>query len=648
MAIVEMNKFTLFVFSETREDLLRELQRFKYVHFLDLKENEKIKEWGLTGIDVEDALEVVDDDLHKLMFSINELNKYTNRQNIFQKVKNGSPSLSFEELGKRAITIDFLSFYKQVRKLVSQKEHILYKQNQIKAKIELLTPWIPLHVPVELLYSIKTCDVITGRIPKRFQKKVELQLASSQYTYFSIIGEDQDFAYLLSISDRSETEHIRKILKAHEFTRITLIGSEEPKETIVKLKKDFQEEQKRLADLKNQFQQLTEKLTDLEIVYEYYQLKKMRLTATKNYVRTDYFNIIEGYIPKKLADDFQKRIEQKCGDDYYLEMREAGKNDPNVPILLENSRFARSFESLTAMYALPKYGEIDPTPLFSIFYLIFFGMMVADIGYGLILLVGTFGALKLLKLTQQQKNFLQFFYYLSYSTIFWGIVYGSFFGDLIPLPSLINMEEQYNLLLVLSIAFGIMHIFFALGVRGYLAIKNGRLLDAIFDAGFWFLALGGGIAFVASLFLSVPPSIEKTGLVMMVIGMIGILFTGGRNSKSIGGKIGGGLYTLYGISGYVGDFVSYSRLMALGLSSAFIASAINMMVGMLFKMGIIGIIFGLIVFVVGQAFNIFLSLLGSYVHTIRLTYVEFFGKFYEGGGKAFQTFRSDSKYIHIK
>jgi len=129
---------------------------------------------------------------------------------------------------------------------------------------------------------------------------------------------------------------------------------------------------------------------------------------------------------------------------------------------------------------------------------------------------------------------------------------------------------------------------------------------------------------------------------------VGIILTGGRDNSSVAGKLAGGLYSLYGISSYVGDFVSYSRLMALGLSGGFISVAINMMVSMLFAKGIIGIIFGVVVFIGGQAFNLFLSVLSAYVHTSRLTYVEFFGKFYEGGGKGFKLFRNKSKYINLE
>ena len=155
-----------------------------------------------------------------------------------------------------------------------------------------------------------------------------------------------------------------------------------------------------------------------------------------------------------------------------------------------------------------------------------------------------------------------------------------------------------------------------------------RFLDALFDVGFWYMALIGGGLFLIAIVMGLAETVKNVALIVMIIGMVGIVLTGGRESKSIPGKLAGGLYSLYGISSYVGDFVSYSRLMALGLSGGFIATAINMMVDMLFAKGILGILAGIVVFVVGQFFNIFLSILSAYVHSIRLTYVEFFGKFF--------------------
>ena len=161
------------------------------------------------------------------------------------------------------------------------------------------------------------------------------------------------------------------------------------------------------------------------------------------------------------------------------------------------------------------------------------------------------------------------------------------------------------------------------------------------------MAITGGIVTLISGPLKLGSNVSNISMWVMIIGMLGIFLTGGREAKSIGGKFGGGLYSLYGISSYVGDFVSYSRLMALGLSGGFIAQAMNMISGMLSTTWI-GMVFVPVVFIGGHLFNMFISFLGAYVHTSRLIYVEFFGKFYEGGGKPFKEFRTESKYINIK
>lgn len=346
--------------------------------------------------------------------------------------------------------------------------------------------------------------------------------------------------------------------------------------------------------------------------------------------------------------EFEDRIQKVLGQDYYLLTEDADRDSQEVPILLKNNRLVKPFELLTSMYAYPRYNEIDPTPFFAPFYFLFAGIMVGDLGYGLLVFIGTLIALKCFNLDKGKRQFIQFFNYLSISTMIWGLIFGSFFGGIVPMPSLIDPANQVMEMVLLSMVLGGIHLFFGLGLQAYMDIRDHKPLDALYDVGFWYMTLVGAIGTGISKVLTIQPMVAKILFVTMIIGMVGILLTGGRAEKSIGGKIGWGVYSLYGLANYIGDFASYFRLMALVLSGSFIAVAVNMISGILFGKGILGILFGLVIFLVFQLFNAFLSYLSAYVHTARLTYVEMFNKFYEGGGRPFRKFVEDSEYFNVK
>ena len=187
-----------------------------------------------------------------------------------------------------------------------------------------------------------------------------------------------------------------------------------------------------------------------------------------------------------------------------------------------------------------------------------------------------------------------------------------------------------------------------MGIKAYMNLRDHKPADALFDVGFWYMALIGAMLFIGSKVVDLGSIVSMVSPIIMLIGMVGILFTGGRDQESVGGKIGWGVYALYGITSYLGDFVSYFRLMALALAGSFIAIAVNIIVRMLMGQGIIGVIFGVLIFVAFQIFNMFLSFLSSYVHSARLTFVEMFNKFYEGGGIPFKEMVTQSDYFIIE
>ncbi|MBC7088447.1 MAG: V-type ATP synthase subunit I [Tissierellales bacterium] len=648
MAIVKMSEFSLFAFDIKREDLLKTLQNFGYVHFNNL--NEEFEDEALSIEPVRDSQKIteVEAKLSKVSSAVNILSRYEKKESGLKAMMEGNKTYDFKELEQIVADSKYMEYADEVLDISKKKESLRQNIEHLKAEIVELTPWKNLGVNVDLIYDTHFSDISIGTVPKKLKDKFLEIIRDQNNLYYEILNEDKTNLYLLLITHKSDTEEVMDTLKNVSFSKVKLDGKLTPIEEIKIREGKIQEYQKEIEKLEEELTDKVRYLEDLKLAYDYLNNIKLRLSATENFIKTEKVVYIKGYIPTEKLEEFEKSVRDALGNVYYLEVKDAEKDNPKVPILLKNSAYAETFESLTGMYALPKYNEIDPTPFLAPFYTIFFGMMAADVGYGLIMLLGTFFVLKKFNLSPSQRKSIKFFYYLSFSVIIWGFIYGSMFGDAVKIPGLVDPATDYNTLLVLSIAFGVIHVFYALGIKAYMLIRDGKALDAVFDVGLWYAAIGGAILFLVSSMVDIPSILSTIGLVLMVGGMAGIILTGGRSSKSIGGKIAGGLYSLYGITGYVGDFVSYSRLMALGLAGGFIAGAINMIANMVSGMGVIGFVLAILIFIGGQVFNLGLSLLGAYVHSIRLTFVEFFGKFYEGGGQKFNIFKAKPKYINLK
>ena len=636
MAIVKMKKFKLFALEKDRKSLLKELQKFSYVHFVKTKEDDE----SLKEIELNQDMTIIKEKSQKVKWMLNYFSKLFPKETKKEIDESSIKETLFVLLEQQASKYDFSNDYENLanisREIDSNKEEIANLETYRKE----LSKWLNIKEFLGNLKAFKTAKFFLGTVAKKNFEPLKDKLRNFEHTYIEEISDESSQINIMLLTSNTEEKELKNELKTYSFTETNFDFDTSFTEEYEKTKSREEELKKANEKLKEKVEKLLKLIPKLLIQKEYLDNALMRETVVSNFKATDTVNVIEGYIPLDMEEEFKKIVNKNSNKSNYLEITEVDKDDEEVPILLKNSGITGLFASITQMYALPRYNEIDPTAILSIFYWIFFGMMVADFAYGLILFILSGLALMVGKFDENKRKFLKFFFALSFSTMIWGLLYGSAFGDLIKLPTqVLDSSKDFMSIFILSIIFGAIHLVIALGIKAYILIKNGHFMDVIYDVFLWYLTLTSLIILLLAGRFGLSEFTKNIFIACAVIGMLGIVVFGARDAKTLVGRIGGGLYSLYGITSYIGDFVSYLRLMALGLAGGFIASAINIIVKMLVSKGILGIILGIVVFTLGQSFNIFLSFLSSYVHTSRLTYVEFFSKFYEGGGKAFKKFR---------
>ena len=324
---------------------------------------------------------------------------------------------------------------------------------------------------------------------------------------------------------------------------------------------------------------------------------------------------------------------------------------PKVPVKLQNGPLTRCMNMVTEMYALPVYGTVDPNPLMAPFFILFYGIMMADMGYGLLMVLGAVFMIKKMRARGGMRNFAELLFYCGISTFVIGALTGGFFGDFLPqlaaiinpettftaLPALFTPLEDTMAILVGSLVLGFIQIITGQVVSFVKKARDGHLWDGVWDEGpWWMIYLGVGLAVLGVGNVAGYP-------VALIVGILMLAYGSTRNSKGIG-KVGAFVGAVYnGATGIFGDVLSYARLMALMLSGSIIASVFN-------TLGAItgNVITFVLIAMVGNALNFALNLLGCYVHDLRLQCLEFFKTFYQDGGKPFRPLAINTKYVDIK
>ncbi len=540
----------------------------------------------------------------------------------------------------------------EINRLEDELIRMKGEENRLLGVIRSLEPWMDMDIALDTPATRHT-QCWLGTVSAR------TDIGSMEETLQKVCSEalilrgrsDREHQYIAIIFHKSGENDVLTVLRNSGFSRITLRDVEgtarDSREHLQKrLNTLHQDREDKVALIKA----LAQERDRLEVVSDGLRMERARIEARGRLVATRSTFILKGWAPAELSG----KVEELLNSKYFcwVTVEEPGP-DEDFPVLIQNGPIVEAAAPVLDMYGVPSSKELDPSAVMMVFYVFFFGLMLGDGGYGLIIALATGIILKKFRLEDGTRRFIKLLFFCGLSTIFAGFLFGSWFGigSLSKTALWIVPTEKPELMMSWSILFGIIHMYTGLFIKGLNYIRRGQIWDAICDVLFIYILFTGFIfsllPFAPGLTISSSSGIVKVGYIMFVIGIALLLLTQGRHSKKLFGKIFGGFGKLYDIVSFFSDCLSYTRILALGLASAIIGDIVNTMTGS-FGSIIVKVIAGTLIVLVGHTLNFALNALGAYVHSCRLQFLEFFGKFFEGGGVAFKPFKANTLYIVVK
>lgn len=641
-----MQKFHVLTFLEEQGLVLQTLQNFEQAELLPAENGILVSENHFVKENANVEIEQLENKLTQVLWGREFLMNYLPKESFIQKLRQKPKSYTLSELDTQLKTSGWEDQLLELRKKEKRLRMLEQEKQELSQAEDELNRWQYFDDYPESLTTFTQSIGYLGTLPNEQFPSLTHDLAKYPSSYYEIIQQTTTTTYLLILIHKTNQKFVDRLLLNHGFTPYHYPFVGKPANALTQVKAKRQAVLAEEATIKTKLQQMQAQLEQFTLVAEALNSKIIKLQNQELLLQSKAITSLAGWVPKSEARRLESEIAQATKDHYYLVFAEVEAQEIEaVPILLKNNRWVAPFESLVEMYSLPKYDEIDPTPFMAPFYALAFGMMVADFGYGLVLFLAILLAKKFFYFEASMARMLTFFQLSALPTMMWGLIYGSFFGINMPLQ-LLSSQSDITEILLISVLFGYIQIFFALILKFYLLWNHKKQkIKAIFQAGSWMLFLISG-ALLALGFTVIPDGPwTQVGLVGLIASLIGVVIGGSFEGETMAGKFGTGLYGLMDLTNYMSDLVSYTRLMALGVAGGSIAAAFNLIIS--YFPPVARYTLGIALFILLHGINIFLSYLGAYVHGLRLQYLEFFGKFFAGGGRAFKPLKASGKYVNV-
>ena len=649
MAVCEMRKVYIVGDRDAHELIIKRLSELGVLQLKKVEGNLISSVFKQTKIKTDD----IEEKLSKLNWTISYLGQ-------FEKAGAGLGLFPSKRVISRRQFLNWIKNFDwekicdRCSELHRKSETLTEEKKNLLERYGFLLPWRKLPISLEKLQGTKSVAYQLGIIPQEKRDALEKEISRLKGAHLHILQEGEGKIYLLLAYIRELEKNIESLSQEVKMEKVQFKEFKGiPEEELRKIKRSVAQIDDQLKKIREELEKITKEKIKLMAFYDHFYNLLQERRATSYTWRSSYTFTLEGWIRKQDIQPLRNGLKDYSLIDIVI--REPNEEEEkDIPVALSNKRIFKPFELVTELYGTPRYFEIDPTPFLAPFFAVFLALCLTDGGYGVILALLAYFIPKKVQVGESGKRLFSILFISGLLTIVVGTITGGMFGiQISQLPAffaplkrltLFDPLKQPMVFLVISLALGVVHLLLGIVLAFWEDLRKGDINSAILDHLSWIVLILGVILFGLSKLGVLGKSFTTPALIMFLPAAIILFLFAGRKSKSLFVRFGKGAFELYGLISLFGDVLSYSRLLALGLATSVIATVVNLIANMASGIPLIGPVCMVIILILGHLGNIAINTLSGFIHTARLQFVEFFGKFYEGGGKNFTPFKQEGKY----
>ncbi len=659
MAIVTMKKLRLLVARSQKDALLRELIRLGCVEFSEPESGDPALE-ALRRTDSETLS--YKSDHAALLHAVSVLDRYAPEK---KPMLSAPPEVDGDVLLDDSDLAAALALAGEISAADDRIKRIGAEESRERAVIESLEPWLPLDLPLDV-DGTERSSVLLGSVPVKvpLDKLRETIEGVTEEAELFEVSADKRASYVMLVCAKESLAALQEALRPFDFTAQSFPGMSGPaKQCSARCAAALAKLGREKLACEEAIRAKAPERDALKLAADRLETKLSLSESSDLALSTEDVLVMQGWLPAEKEAALEEILARY---DCAWETEEPAEEEyPQVPVCLKNNKLTNALNMVTEMYSLPAYGTVDPNPLMAPFFILFYGLMMADIGYGIIMIAAALVAMKKLKPRGGSLAFCQLLLYGGVATAAMGVLTGAFFSD-VPyqlvhlfnpkstwpgLWHLFSPEYDSELVLYGSLVLGMLHLNTGMVVSAREKIRRGDKAGALFEEGSLWILLVGALLMAADMLLVHSAALHIAAIAVLAVGGVMLLFGAGRSAKGFG-KVTAAFGCIYNTAtGWFGDVLSYSRIMALMLAGGVVGKVFNTVAIMPAQSGGVNVFTMLafaVIFVLGHAINFALNLLGCYVHDLRLQCLEFFGKFYADGGKPFRPLKFGGRFVRAK